>query len=447
MTSSKPVSQKKSLPAWLRFWSSYQIAFWTLVLMAWATWLGTLYQANHDLLSAQDRFFESWLLFYNPDLPDFGLVYFLGEPKPWDQLEGASQIARFFNALQHLRTPIFPGGALLMSVLSFNLIGGVVRIFWQWNWNKVGALTGHVGVLLLMAAAAVSHIAKKEGFLSVKEGSKSRLVEAYAEPALRIRKEVDGVLQQQSWETGFGELKRVLRKQRHEMSANPVMVIDVESLPFKVEVVASAENVIAVAAEGLGKQYATLPAIDGVALAIQAPFANEPERNLAGAVARVVPRDGSSASTHLLFEGSKQALAVEVGGERWWIDLRQKQWLLPFEIRLDEAKTEKHPGTRIAAAYESYVTKFTAEGNTSQHEISMNHPLRTDGITLFQAKMSIDDAAGVSTSTFEVVSNPSDKWPEMACWVIACGLFFHFLIALIRNLRKRNAGSARQAKP
>ncbi len=38
-------------------------------------------------------------------------------------------------------------------------------------------------------------------------------------------------------------------------------------------------------------------------------------------------------------------------------------------------------------------------------------------------------------SVFEAAQNPSDKWPEWACYVIAIGLLVHFVTKLFMFLR------------
>ena len=35
---------------------------------------------------------------------------------------------------------------------------------------------------------------------------------------------------------------------------------------------------------------------------------------------------------------------------------------------------------------------------------------------------------------FEIAENPSDKWPEYSCWVIALGLLIHFTVKLAKFL-------------
>ena len=60
--------------------------------------------------------------------------------------------------------------------------------------------------------------------------------------------------------------------------------------------------------------------------------------------------------------------------------------------------------------------------------IYMNEPLRKDGFVFYQTSFGPDPRRpGSFYSTFEVANNPSDKWPEWSCYVIAFGLALHFL--------------------
>lgn len=424
---------RRQLPGWLKLWSSYTLAFWTLVLMAWSTWLGTLYQVNHGIVESQHRFFESWLIFW-PDA-----VHFLGEPKPPELLRDASPARLALNSLQHLRTPVFPGGALLMTVLGINLVGGCVRILWQWNANKIGALGGHLGVLVLLAAAAVSHAAKREGYLTVNEGQSSQLVRSYTDAVLQLREiGADGRLGGQILETSPEELRRAFaasQRARFDGSA-PVLTLDQPGLPFVLELLAAAPNTLPVAKSALIPGTLVLPGGGEVALAVSKPNP-EAEMNQAGGVARIVPRDGSPPGTLLLFQDSADPAQIEVAGRRWQIDLRPQTWSLPFRVRLDKATSTTHPGTDIPASYQSEITRIDPDGTTAAHSVFMNNPLRTGGFVLFQAKMPLDLATGQRGSTFEVVQNPSDQWPEIACWIIAGSLLLHFATALVQNLTRR----------
>ena len=78
------------------------------------------------------------------------------------------------------------------------------------------------------------------------------------------------------------------------------------------------------------------------------------------------------------------------------------------------------------------------EGSTTRPvKISMNEPLRSDGLVLYQASWGPANARQGQRlfSTLAVVRNPSDRWPLYGCIVIAAGLLMHFSRKLARVLR------------
>jgi cytochrome c biogenesis protein ResB len=70
-------------------------------------------------------------------------------------------------------------------------------------------------------------------------------------------------------------------------------------------------------------------------------------------------------------------------------------------------------------------------------KISMNEPLRDEGLVLYQASWGPSNARPGDPlfSTLSVVRNPADQYPLYACIVIAAGLLIHFLRKLTRYVR------------
>lgn len=118
----------------LRYGASLNITvvclFWLFVLVLW----GTLYQVEHGLYAAQDRFFTSFLFSW----------YFL-------QL---------------------PGVQLILWVLFVNLLLNILLRF-RFNWKKTGILVMHAGVLLFFVAGYITYQSCQEAELSLLEGEQS----------------------------------------------------------------------------------------------------------------------------------------------------------------------------------------------------------------------------------------------------------------------------------
>ena len=90
-----------------------------------------------------------------------------------------------------------------------------------------------------------------------------------------------------------------------------------------------------------------------------------------GTAAEWLPWDGSVGAD--LDEG---AAAVSFG---------ERELPLPFRLTLLGFRTDTYPGSRRPASYESRVRIEETDGTTSDHLISMNHPLHHRGYIFFQA--------------------------------------------------------------
>jgi cytochrome c biogenesis protein ResB len=117
--------------------------------------------------------------------------------------------------------------------------------------------------------------------------------------------------------------------------------------------------------------------------------------------------------------------------------LRLKHYPLPFSIKLNEFKRDLHPGTDMAANYESTVD-LEEIGQTRPVRIYMNNPLRHAGYTFFQASFS-QEQNGTERSTFAVVTNPGRLLPYISSLTVFGGLLFHFLILFVGYARKQGA--------
>jgi hypothetical protein len=94
-------------------------------------------------------------------------------------------------------------------------------------------------------------------------------------------------------------------------------------------------------------------------------------------------------------------------------------------------------------SFSSAVTIAEA-GTRRQVTISMNEPLRQEGLVLYQASWGPSNARPGDPlfSTLAVVRNPADRYPLYACIVIATGLVLHFARRLVRHVRSQTPRTA-----
>jgi ResB-like family len=64
---------------------------------------------------------------------------------------------------------------------------------------------------------------------------------------------------------------------------------------------------------------------------------------------------------------------------------RAPEVAVPFKVTLLKFKSEKYPGSNMPATYESFVRVDDPESGSSEHHISMNHPMHYRGYIFFQA--------------------------------------------------------------
>ncbi|MBU4460015.1 MAG: hypothetical protein KJ579_05565, partial [Verrucomicrobia bacterium] len=113
-----------------------------LLLLVLTVW-GTLYQVDHGLYQAQERFYQSWAFLAGGFLP-------------------------------------FPGAQLVMVALFVNLAAAMLARFFSGE-GRVWMLVTHLGLMLMLAAGAVTFYFGQSAHLSLAEGEASNVAMAYSD--------------------------------------------------------------------------------------------------------------------------------------------------------------------------------------------------------------------------------------------------------------------------
>lgn len=399
------------------FFSSHKLAVVLLVLIGILTWLGTLAQIDKGLHIVQKEYFESWFVWCK--LP----MSIWGQPL----------LPRDDGGLRYLTIPM-PGAYPLMLLLFINIVvGGMARM--KVGWRNIGVLVAHLGMALLLVAGFVKLHYSDSGLLVLVEAPQDGAAVGDRQFRSAIYTSYHNFELALLHDRGDQIEERVIPEATlSRASDGEVVKLPVAGLPFSIEVHHWADN-IEVMPKGPMVQ-AKAPVIDGAFLA---PLNLDPkhERNVAGCYVTVVTDAGERLEGMLTGEMHRprtkyrMPFTFTVDGERYGLDLRRVTLQLPFEVQLDEIQTTYHPGTMSAADYRSFVTVYDGSGDDVQeqkYQVFMNQPLRRDGFILFQS------TASENTSGFEVARNPSDQWPNYACWVMFIGLLIHFSLKLYRFL-------------
>lgn len=387
--------------------ASLKLTVWILLLFGILTWAGTLAQKTLGLFVVQRDFFESFFV-------------------RWDT---GVEVANSYV----LKVPL-PGGYLLMLLLFVNLmVGGVVRL--RWSVRNLGVLVTHFGMAFLLVAGFVKLHYSYAGHVALYEGAKTSTMVSFHDFELALlRKDGDSVVERTIPEHALSREASI-----HAPGMAFVVVLShwmpnceprLKGPMFEVDV-----------------PVVTDPNGTGVYLQ-RRDVQPERERNIAGCYATVRDLATNVEKTGILWgadfrphDERRAPFTFQSGGSTWGLDLRRVTWDLPFSVRLDKFQKTDHPGTMTPRDFSSWVTVFDDEAEQQFH-IYMNHPLRREGHVFFQTNWGPQPNSGLRGppwySVFEVASNPSDYWPEIASYVILLGLLMHFVPKLFRYLRSSN---------
>ena len=372
------------------FLSSYGLSCVLFLLLLLLTYLGTLYQVENGLYSAQEKYFNSVFLMHKA----LGIV-----PVP------------------------LPGGVLLISILFVNLLcGGIVRA--SKGWAKLGIVTAHLGVCVLLAGSFVTFRYAETGHLTLFEGESSNQFVSYHEWEIAVS---------EAGATGDVTEYLIPGANFADLTAKDARVFQFADLPIELTLHDYAKN-------SLPQQGS--PGADGVVdhfRLVSLPQEREDERNIAGTYVTIKDTTIDARQEGILWGQAGRPLIVAAADKQWSIELRKRRTQLPFALRLDKFTREMHPGTNTAKAYSSDVTRTDADVSI-QSRISMNEPLRHMRYTLYQSSWGPTDAQPGDRlfSTLAVVRNPADQFPVVACVIVTLGMALHFARMLWRYLLSQN---------
>jgi ResB-like family len=355
---------------------------------------GTLAQVHLGTHEAQERYFQSWLV--------------------WWPAEGHG-----------LRIPIFPGGHLIGAVLLVNLVAAHAKRF-RWAWRKLGIHLTHAGLIIMLAGGLFTDLFAVESHIRLERGDTRNYSEDQRHMELAVIDTTDNDLDQV---TAIPE--SLLR---------PGRTITHWSVPFRIVVRNFYQNSqlrMSNQSEGSARPIANRG--PGAMIEVE-PIPRttaQDERDVPAAAIEILPKDGSpSLGTWLVSDALGAPQTFSCAGRTWQIAMRTARHYKPYTVTLQKFTHEKYAGTEIPKNFASKVTLIDPERNVNRDVlIYMNHPLRYRGETFYQAGFQQDDRATI----LQVVHNPSFIAPYVACVIVAAGLLVQFGIHLVGFARKRRA--------
>ena len=340
-----------------------------------------------------------------------------------------ASLEKYFSAwfIQPLDMPLYlPSGRFTMAVILMGLIAKMA-FSTKWKIKMIGINITHFGVLVLLLGGVLTAYTSTEGNIAIKEGQESSTFSDFhaVEIAVTDRSPAD-YDQITTFTDGFSS---------DEQSFTDAAV------PFTFKVNHFFKNCEIV--ERPSSDY-QLPLRDrATKLQLKEKPSDKDDRNLGGVEIVVSGASEDDNGIYLLLNHPQWGSSTIQGkdGKNYALNLRFRHYELPFSIHLKDFEKLDHAGTSMARAYSSKVT--VKEGASSYDtKIYMNHPLRSDGYTLYQADF--DQRGANETSVFQVVYNKGRYIPYIAVLIVGLGLLIHIIIQIPRLLvatstRKKSA--------
>jgi hypothetical protein len=347
------------------------------VLMVLTFW-GTLYQVEHGLFAAQEKFFTSWWVWVWGVIP-------------------------------------FPGGKLTLLVFMVNLLGYMLNML-AFQPIRPGILMIHAGLLIMLIGGAITHYYGEESYLSLWEGEASNVVNSYYE-----------------WELAVWKSEGAVRDVHAIDSKNlqPGDKLTFGSVPITLEVERYHGNARAYQSRTNASPYLSSFNISRIEAA---PPEKEPTQNTAAGIFKV-SAPGMDDKTVLLFGEDTAPLIINVGDDEYALGLRHKRRPMPLLVSLVDFKKQLHPGTSTPKSFSSLV-EVQMDGITRELTISMNKPLRHRGYTLYQQSYR-ETPEGGEASTFAVTRNYGRLLPYVSTGVVVLGMIWHFVAMMIKFAKRR----------
>jgi cytochrome c biogenesis protein ResB len=218
----------------------------------------------------------------------------------------------------------------LLALLASNVLFSMLKRY-PWNRHQAGFVMAHVGILLILGGSLVSLRFGLDGSVALYEGEQAGAVS----------------LRERAVDVELGGRRATFVPDLEAQPPRP-------DRPLRFAVPGTAVVLVA-------DDYA--PKVPRLHVRFDSPA-------------------GGTASAWLAWGDSLRADLAEGPVS---VTFGDRQAPMPFRIALLEFRSDKYPGSRMAATYESRVRLDEPDGTSSEHVISMNHPLHHRGYVFFQA--------------------------------------------------------------
>lgn len=375
----------------VRFFTSLKLTVVLLALGLVLVFWGTLAQVHLGLYRAQNEFFRSFFIFWQP-------------------------------AGSGLRIPVFPGGYMVGGLLLINLLAAHTR-YYQPGKRKIGILMIHLGVVLLLIGQLLTDLLSTESSMHLRIGETKNYSEADRSYELAVADTTDA------------NADRVVTIPGRLLAGRGEVVVP--GLPFTIRVKTYYPNSSLLEKPAAGYEEVKVTAGLGTAIWWQElPHETAMDRrDMPSGMVELATAQGSL-GTFLVSSFLDRPQGFTHDGRHYELALRPRRFYKPFSLHLVEFKHDRYPGTDIPKNFSSRVRLQRPDtGEDREVLIYMNNPLRYAGETFYQASFDRDDQGSI----LQVVRNPSWLTPYFSCVLVGAGLTIQFLTHLFGYARKRRA--------
>jgi len=393
----------------------------TVALLAFSmvlVFFGTLDQVRLGTFHAVKYFFESWVTLWPYPLPGEEVAY--------------TEFTLLGKTFPMLRLPL-PGGFFLGALLLLNLFCAHFRYF-RASWKKAGIVLIHGGMVLLLVSGFLISYMKEERVMSIDEGGRANFASSFRDNEFVLKD-----LSNADHDTVYAiDAQRLAQGDKVAMG-NTGLTVQAR-LYYRNAPIGMADTNPGVTPVNVSRGFASARP---VVLFPSPPNFDDQQPDTTTAVVELFDSaSGESLGTWLVsnvLEGQFPPQEFMHGGRRWSLELRFEQLPLPFYLKLENFRHIRYPGVETPHSFESDVR--IQNPNTGEDRlvtIKMNHPLRYAGLTFYQRSFGNND----TTSILDVVRNPAWTLPYIAVALVGAGLMLHFVLHLLRYLRREKSQAA-----
>ncbi len=346
------------------------ILFWTLPFLMILITVGTIAQKYIGLYLALELYFSNFITFIGP-IP-------------------------------------FPGGYTLMGILFINMLMKFL-LFSEWSWQKSGTILVHLGVLVLIIGGGITAATQKEGFLIIKQGQSSSVIEDYHQRLLRVRKGDETILSIPHETIREGQIIPI-------PNTNENITINQFCLHCSINMRPDNQK------DGWHAPGASMMLVDADPLPAH-------EQNMTGVEFSISGIDPQQDGKYLTFDKFPKPPHFQIKDDNYTIEIVRETRALPFSVHLISFEQHLHPGTEMAKAYQSDVKVIDGKDEWPTR-IEMNEPLRYKGYTLYQS--SFDLSGETPYTVLNVVENKGQSFPYIATIIMTLGLILHMILRVRR---------------